>query len=71
MARISDLERREVGFAAPDELTGLMAPGADVAARWDAAPMSARRQVVRILCAPGVLGELEFAGTRRERAPTS
>lgn len=58
LARITGLEQRERELAAPPALAGLIAPGEDVAARWENAPVSARRQVARLLCSPGVLGTL-------------
>ena len=58
LTRVTGLEQRETELTTPHELAGLMAPGADVAVRWAAAPMSARREVVRLLCVPQVLGEL-------------
>ena len=47
VAAVEDAERRERELSAPPELAGLIEPGEDVAARWAAAPMSARRQVAR------------------------
>lgn len=55
---IERLEQRERDLSAPPVLAGLIEPGRDVARRWAAAPMPARRQVARILCSPAVLGTL-------------
>lgn len=54
--QITGLEVRERELAAPDKLLGLIEPGPDVAARWAAAPVSARREVARIVLSPGHLG---------------
>jgi site-specific DNA recombinase len=71
MADITGLEQRETALTTPSELVGLMTPGKDVARRWKAAPMSARRQVVRFLATPQVLGELRVTrhapGTRGDQ----
>jgi DNA invertase Pin-like site-specific DNA recombinase len=57
-AAVEDAERRERELSAPPVLAGLIEPGKDAAARWDAAPMPARRAVARLLCSPGMLGAL-------------
>ena len=54
--QITTLEARERELAAPPRLAGLIEPGPDVAARWAVAPVSARREVARIVLAPGHLG---------------
>jgi site-specific DNA recombinase len=58
LATIADLERREAELATPTALHGFITPGADVARRWAAAPMSARREVARLLLASDMIGEL-------------
>src|SRR4029453_11304050 len=58
LATIADLERREAELATPTALHGFITPGADVARRWAAAPMSARREVARLLLTPEMLGEM-------------
>jgi hypothetical protein len=58
LARIAALEAEETRLATPSVLRGLITPGADVAERWQAAPISARREIARILLTPDVLGEL-------------
>jgi DNA invertase Pin-like site-specific DNA recombinase len=63
-ARLAAAEDHAAELATPSILRGLIAPGIDVARRWAAAPMSARRDVARILLAPDVVGEL-----RVTRAP--
>jgi DNA invertase Pin-like site-specific DNA recombinase len=57
------LEVRERELSTPSALL-VIEPGKDVARRWEAAPMAARRQVARMLCSPEVLGTL-----RVERNP--
>jgi site-specific DNA recombinase len=58
LATIADLERREAELATPSALHGFISPGADVARRWQAVPMSARREIARLLLTPDMLGEL-------------
>jgi DNA invertase Pin-like site-specific DNA recombinase len=58
MATIGVLERREAELATPNALHGFIPPGADVARRWHAAPISARREIARLLLTPDMLGEL-------------
>ena len=58
LAAIAELERRESELSTPSALRQFITPGADVARRWQAAPMSARREVARLLLTPEVLGEL-------------
>jgi site-specific DNA recombinase len=65
LKRLKAAEERERKLSTPNVLRGLISPGADVARRWKAAPMSARREVARILLALGVLGELRVL-----RSPT-
>jgi hypothetical protein len=49
LASISGLEVRERELSTPPALS-VIPPGQDVARRWKAAPMSAKRQVARLLC---------------------
>jgi site-specific DNA recombinase len=58
LAAIADLERREAELATPSALHGFISPGVDVSRRWQAIPMSARREVARMLLTPEMLGEL-------------
>jgi site-specific DNA recombinase len=60
LATITDLERREAELATPSALQGFINPGADAARRWQAAPMSARREVARLLLTPEMIGELRI-----------
>jgi hypothetical protein len=57
LARITGLEARERELSTPSALS-VIPPGKDVARRWAAAPMSARRTVARMLLAPPILGQL-------------
>jgi DNA invertase Pin-like site-specific DNA recombinase len=54
--QITRLEARERELTTPDRLRGLIEPGEDVAARWEAAPMAVRRQVAAIVLAPDRVG---------------
>jgi site-specific DNA recombinase len=58
LAAIADLERHEAELATPSALRQFISPGADVADRWHVAPMSARREVARLLLTPEMIGEL-------------
>jgi DNA invertase Pin-like site-specific DNA recombinase len=58
LATIGSLERREAELATPSALHGFITPGADVARRWHAAPMSTRREIARLVLSPGMYGEL-------------
>jgi site-specific DNA recombinase len=58
-ASITELEERERELAAPPRLAGLIEPGPDVAQRWEAAPVSARREVAQIVLAPSHLGVMK------------
>jgi DNA invertase Pin-like site-specific DNA recombinase len=58
LATIGALERREAELATPSALHGFITPGANVARRWHAAPMSTRREIARLLLAPDMIGEL-------------
>ena len=59
VARVEQLEVREAELRTPPALS-VIQPGKDVARRWAAAPMSARRQVARLLCSPAILGQLRL-----------
>jgi DNA invertase Pin-like site-specific DNA recombinase len=56
--QITGLEERERELTTPHALAGIITPGRDVARRWKAAPMPARREVARMLCSPAMLGQL-------------
>jgi DNA invertase Pin-like site-specific DNA recombinase len=57
-SQITGLEERERELTTPHALAGIITPGKDVARRWKAAPMPARREVARMLCSPAMLGQL-------------
>jgi site-specific DNA recombinase len=75
VADVERLEERERDLSAPPVLAGLLEPGKDVAARWQAAPMAGRRQAARILCSPAILGTLKVCRSpetgRGHRVPAS
>jgi DNA invertase Pin-like site-specific DNA recombinase len=62
VARVEMLEAREQELRTPPALC-VIPPGKDVSRRWAAAPMSARRQVARLLCSAPVLGTLRVGRT--------
>jgi site-specific DNA recombinase len=65
LAQIERLEQRERELSAPPALAELISPGRDAKRRWKAAPIPAKREVARLLLAPGILGQV-----RVTRAPT-
>lgn len=65
LARLRSAEAHAEALATPSRLRGLITPGADVARRWKSVPMSARREIARILLAPDAIGQL-----RVTRAPS-
>lgn len=67
LARLREAEGREADLTTPARLRGLITPGKDVARRWKAAPMAARREIARILLTADLLGELRVvrAGSGR------
>ncbi|HEX2298796.1 MAG TPA: recombinase family protein, partial [Pseudonocardiaceae bacterium] len=71
LVEIQRLEQREKDLATPSALRGLIEPGADVARRWHAAPMSTRRQIAKLLLTPELLGQLQItpSPTKGHRPP--
>lgn len=65
LAEITRLEAREKELSTPSALRGLIEPGADVAHRWAAAPMSTRREITRLLLTPDLIGELRLQPSPR------
>ncbi len=61
LERLRAAEQREEFLSTPSVLRGLITPGKDVARRWKAAPLSAKREVARLLLSPGVLGVLRVS----------
>ncbi|WP_046470671.1 recombinase family protein [Allosalinactinospora lopnorensis] len=70
-AKISALETRHRELTVPAELVNLIEPGADVAARWEEAPVSAQRKVAAILLSPRYLGQVRITRSpvRNHRVP--
>jgi len=60
LARLAEAERRVVELSTPSELRGLIGPGEDVAVRWAAMPVPAKRRLAKLLLVPGVLGEVRL-----------
>lgn len=56
--KIRALEARERDLIAPGALSDLIPPGADVASGWTLATLEARREVARLVFAPGKAGKL-------------
>lgn len=52
LAEMTTLEAREKELSTSSALRGLIEPGADVARRWETAPISTRREIARILLTP-------------------
>jgi hypothetical protein len=71
-ARLSDAEAKLRDLTTPGRLKGPLDLD-DLRRSWDAAPTSARREVVKILCSKEVLGELRILRTggrgQRRNAP--
>jgi site-specific DNA recombinase len=61
IAEADQLEARRRELSAPPALAGLIAPGKGVPRRWAKMPMSAKREVARILLSPDLLGQLRIA----------
>ncbi|MEU7916919.1 recombinase family protein [Microbispora bryophytorum] len=72
-AKVAEAETRLREMTTPGELVALMEPGADVAKRWEAAPVSARRKVAAMLLAPEILGEVRITRSpvRNHRVPVT
>jgi site-specific DNA recombinase len=65
--RIAEVQRRIEQAITPPALTGLLAgdPGEDVATRWAKAPISARREVLRLLFSSIVVNKAPNEGDER------
>jgi DNA invertase Pin-like site-specific DNA recombinase len=59
--RLRAAQRRRDELSTPSVLRGLISPGKDVVRRWRAAPMSAKRTILRRLFVPDLIGELRVA----------
>jgi hypothetical protein len=64
-ARLTTAQAREAELTTPTALRDFIAPGVDVVRQWKSAPMSARREALRLLFTPELCGEL-----RVRRSPT-
>jgi DNA invertase Pin-like site-specific DNA recombinase len=62
LQRLEVAEQRVVALSTPAELQQLIEPGATVRQQWRRAAMSTKREIVRLLFAPGLLGVLSVAG---------
>jgi hypothetical protein len=58
LAEITKLEARQKELSIPSALRGLIEPGADVARRWETAPISTRREIARLLLTPDLISQL-------------
>ena len=58
LERLRQAEAREAELSTPSALRGLVGPGDDITQRWEAAPISARREVARLVLSRELLGEL-------------
>jgi site-specific DNA recombinase len=67
LATIAELQRREGELSTPSQLRGFITPGADVARRWESAPMSARREIARLLFTSEYLGRMVVTPGQRGR----
>ncbi|MGS2646426.1 recombinase family protein [Streptosporangium sp. G12] len=71
--KVKEAEARVHELSTPGALAALMAPGADVADRWEAAPVSARRKTAAILLTPEYLGEVRITRSpvKNHRVPVT
>ena len=65
LAEITKLETRQKELSTPSALRGLIEPGADVARRWETAPISTRREIARLLLTPDLIGQLRLQPSPR------
>lgn len=71
LARIAALESQEKELSTPSVLRHLVGgTRADVERRWDLAPMSTKREAMRLLLTPEWLGELRIMRRHSERDPS-
>lgn len=68
--KIAGLEAQERELTMPSALAGILAPGTDVAEWWTDAPISARREVAKIILTPGLLGEVRVKRAVRRNGQT-
>ncbi|MFI5888519.1 recombinase family protein [Actinoplanes sp. NPDC051513] len=72
-ARLNAAEAREAELATPAPLRDLIGADMDPVERWQNAPMSARREVVKLLFSPELIGQLRVlrSPTRGHHCPVS
>ncbi|WP_200309439.1 recombinase family protein, partial [Streptomyces adelaidensis] len=66
--KINALEEQERRLTLPAVLTDLIKPGKDVAERWEAAPVEARREAARLLLSADWLGQVRIQRGRGKAA---
>lgn len=76
LAELEKAEQREQELLTPAVLRGLLTPGADVAQQWEDMPISARRDLLRLLLRPDLLGTVTVSrrpdgGPRNQSYPVS
>jgi hypothetical protein len=54
-------------LATPSQLRGFITPGEDVARRWKSAPISAQREIARLLFTSDYLGRMVVTPGQRGR----
>jgi hypothetical protein len=69
-ACMAEAERRLTDLVTPDRLRSIIGPADDIAARWAAIDIEARRAVIKVLV-PGVLGELRLGPAPHRGAPAA
>lgn len=67
VAAIAQLENRERELSTPPALGWLLSPGGDMRQRWEDAPVSARRDVHKLLLSPQYLGTLTLGPGEKGR----
>jgi site-specific DNA recombinase len=68
-ARESAAQDRVDHLATPAVLRSILGTGPDIVARWRSAPLSAKREVVKVLTAPEAMGTLKVRPVRARSAP--
>jgi hypothetical protein len=63
LARLGAAQKRETDLSTPSMLAGLITPGDGVHKRWGSMPIAAKRELLRILLQPGLLGQLRLGRT--------
>lgn len=70
-ARLKSAQATETRLSTPTALSGFVGPDGDVGAAWNGAPISARREVARLILVPHLLGEVRVIRSplNRTRVP--